>query len=267
MSPLCPYDYRAFIFLNTTSLLQNKIHFLVKNCSFIISDIMKKQPCLSSIYCFSAWIYFWLISILRIFFHSHAILLRIRFNLLHDLLLVCFFLFCFFVISDIGHLWKCAALGQLPSAFLYECGIQSMQQLHEKISDMNSRYYDLRGKIVKAERDRRPHRARGDVGTVQQVQAHPQTACQVKTGEAGTVRAAPQPGTDPLRRGGPVSERIEGQRRGNHPQSMVARNRPAGRRKAGGHHRHEGHAGGTESSGTTPQGRRPSGPAGTGQVP
>ena len=113
---------------------------------------MKKQPCLSSIYCFSAWIYFWLISILRIFFHSHAILLRIRFNLLHDLLLVCFFLFCFFVISDIGHLWKCAALGQHPSAFLYECGIQSMQQLHEKISDMNSRYYDLRGKIVKAER-------------------------------------------------------------------------------------------------------------------
>lgn len=31
-------------------------------------------------------------------------------------------------------------------------GIQSMQQLHEKIADMNSCYYDLRGKIVKAER-------------------------------------------------------------------------------------------------------------------
>ena len=27
-----------------------------------------------------------------------------------------------------------------------------MQQLHEKITDMNSRYYDLRGKIAKAER-------------------------------------------------------------------------------------------------------------------
>ena len=27
-----------------------------------------------------------------------------------------------------------------------------MQQRHEKIADMNSRYYDLRGKIVKAER-------------------------------------------------------------------------------------------------------------------
>ena len=31
-------------------------------------------------------------------------------------------------------------------------GIQSMQQLHEKIADMNTRYYDLRREIVKAER-------------------------------------------------------------------------------------------------------------------
>ena len=36
--------------------------------------------------------------------------------------------------------------------FLNANGIQSMQQLHEKISDMNSSYYDLRGKIVQAER-------------------------------------------------------------------------------------------------------------------
>ncbi len=36
--------------------------------------------------------------------------------------------------------------------FLNSNGIQSMQQLHEKIADMNSRYYDLRRKIVKAER-------------------------------------------------------------------------------------------------------------------
>ena len=27
-----------------------------------------------------------------------------------------------------------------------------MQQLHEKIADINTRYYDLRGEIVKAER-------------------------------------------------------------------------------------------------------------------
>ena len=37
-------------------------------------------------------------------------------------------------------------------SFLQANGIQSMQQLHEKIADINSRYYDLRGKIVKAER-------------------------------------------------------------------------------------------------------------------
>ena len=37
-------------------------------------------------------------------------------------------------------------------SFLQSNGIQSMQQLHEKISDLNSRYYDLRGEIVKAER-------------------------------------------------------------------------------------------------------------------
>ena len=36
--------------------------------------------------------------------------------------------------------------------FLQSNGIQSMQQLHDKIVDMNARYYDLRGKIVSAER-------------------------------------------------------------------------------------------------------------------
>lgn len=37
-------------------------------------------------------------------------------------------------------------------SFLQANGIQSMQQLHEKIADMNSPYYDLPRKIVKAER-------------------------------------------------------------------------------------------------------------------
>ena len=37
-------------------------------------------------------------------------------------------------------------------SFLQANGIQSMQQLHEKISDMNTRYYDLRREIVKVER-------------------------------------------------------------------------------------------------------------------
>lgn len=53
--------------------------------------------------------------------------------------------------------------------FLQSNGIQSMQQLHEKIVDMNARYYDLRGKIVSAER--REMRAAG-----QQAQGHPQAA-------------------------------------------------------------------------------------------
>ena len=35
-------------------------------------------------------------------------------------------------------------------SFLQANGIQSMQQLHEKIADLNSCYYDLRGNIVKA---------------------------------------------------------------------------------------------------------------------
>ena len=37
-------------------------------------------------------------------------------------------------------------------SFMQANGIQSMQQLHEKIADMNTRYYDLRREIVKAER-------------------------------------------------------------------------------------------------------------------
>ena len=44
---------------------------------------------------------------------------------------------------------------EIISAFLtgeFPFDIQSMQQLHEKIVDMNARYYDLRCKIVSAER-------------------------------------------------------------------------------------------------------------------
>ena len=37
-------------------------------------------------------------------------------------------------------------------AFLQSNGIESMEQLYEKVATMNSNYYDLRGKIVKTER-------------------------------------------------------------------------------------------------------------------
>ena len=38
-----------------------------------------------------------------------------------------------------------------------------MQQLHEKISDLNTRYYDLRGEIVKAERRMKALTERGEM--------------------------------------------------------------------------------------------------------
>ena len=47
--------------------------------------------------------------------------------------------------------------------FLQANGIQSMQQLHETIADMNSSYYDLRGKIVQAERRIAPLTERGEM--------------------------------------------------------------------------------------------------------
>ena len=49
---------------------------------------------------------------------------------------------------------KIRALQEIAAlfSFLQANGIQSMQQLHEKIADMNTRYYDLRREIVKAER-------------------------------------------------------------------------------------------------------------------
>ena len=37
-------------------------------------------------------------------------------------------------------------------SFMQANGIKTMQQLHDKIAEMNSSYYDLRGKIVQAER-------------------------------------------------------------------------------------------------------------------
>ena len=51
--------------------------------------------------------------------------------------------------SDFGELTSLT----VPYDLIVACLLYtSMQQLHEKIADMNSRYYDLRGKIVKAER-------------------------------------------------------------------------------------------------------------------
>src|SRR5699024_6947371 len=49
---------------------------------------------------------------------------------------------------------KIRALQESPAlfSFMQANGIKTMQQLHDKISDMNNSYYDLRGKIDQAER-------------------------------------------------------------------------------------------------------------------
>ena len=70
-------------------------------------------------------------------------------------------------------------------SFLQANGIQSMQQLHEKIADMNIRYYDLRGKIVKAERRIATLTERGEMWEQYNQYKAVQTACQ---GEAGEKR-------------------------------------------------------------------------------
>ena len=69
----------------------------------------------------------------------------------------------------------------------------------KKIADMNTRYYDLRGEIVKAERRIAVLTERGEMWAQynEYKTIHKQLA-KGKAGEAGTVRAAPQPGTDPL---------------------------------------------------------------------
>ena len=50
-------------------------------------------------------------------------------------------------------------------SFLQSNGIQSMEQLHEKLTEMNTQYYDLRGEIVKAERRIAALTERGEMWT------------------------------------------------------------------------------------------------------
>ena len=152
-------------------------------------------------------------------------------------------------------------------SFLQANGIQSMQQLHEKIADMNSRYYDLRGKIVKAERRIAILTERGEMWEQynQYKSIHKQLA-KVKPEKREQFEQRHSRELILYDAASPVSERTERQRRGNHPEGMAAGDRPADRRKADGHACHEIHAGGFESSGTAPQNRRAAVPTGTGQA-
>ena len=115
-------------------------------------------------------------------------------------------------------------------SFLQANGIQSMQQLHEKIADMNSRYYDLRGKIVKAER---------------------RIAILTERGEMWEQYNQYKPIHKQLAKVKPEKREQFEQRHS---------------RKADGHACHEIHEGGFESSGTAPQNRRAAVPTGKGQV-
>ena len=142
-----------------------------------------------------------------------------------------------------------------------------MQQLHEKIADMNSCYYDLRGKIVKAERRIAILTERGEMWEQynQYKSIHKQLA-KVKPEKREQFEQRHSRELILYDAAARYLKELKGQRRGNHPQGMAAGNRPAGRWKADGHACHEIHEGGFESSGTAPQNRRAAVPTGTGQV-
>ena len=105
-------------------------------------------------------------------------------------------------------------------SFLQANGIQSMQQLHEKIADMNSRYYDLRGKIVKAERRIATLTERGEMWEQynQYKSIHKQLA-KVKPEKREQFEQRHSRELILWRRSSPVSERTERQRRANHPKA------------------------------------------------
>ena len=143
-----------------------------------------------------------------------------------------------------------------------------MQQLHEKIADMNTRYYDLRREIVKAERRIAVLTERGEMwAQYNEYKAVHKQLARVK----------------------PEKRELFEQRHSRELILYDAADRYLKELKASGEELspkewrreidlltaqkqvdsidHEGHAGGTESHGTAPQGRRPTGPPGTGQVP
>lgn len=128
--------------------------------------------------------------------------------------------------------------------FLQSNGIQSMQQLREKVVDMNSHYYDLRGKIVGTERWIAP--------SPSAVQCGRSTTGTGVTSKTGTVRAAPQRGTGSL--WSRVSEGTESRRRGPYAQGMGAGSRPADHRKRGKYFADESYTGRIEGRRTAPQG-------------
>ena len=153
-------------------------------------------------------------------------------------------------------------------SFLQANGIQSMQQLHEKIADMNTRYYDLRGKIVKAERRIAVLTERGEMWAqynkyktvhkqLAKVKPEKRELFEQRHSRELILYDAAARYLKELKASG---EEITPKEWRREIDLLTAQ-------KAGGQHRHESYAGGAKSCGTAPQGRRPTGPAGTGQAP
>ena len=115
-------------------------------------------------------------------------------------------------------------------SFLQANGIQSMQQLHEKIADMNTRYYDLRREIVKAERRIAVLTERGEMWAQynEYKTVHKQLA-RVKPEKRELFEQRHSRELILYDAAARYLKELKGQRRGNHPEGMAAGDRPADR--------------------------------------
>ena len=152
-------------------------------------------------------------------------------------------------------------------SFLQANGLQSMQQLHEKIADMNSHYYDLRGKIVKAERRITTLTERGEMWEQynQYKSIHKQLA-KVKPEKREQFEQRHSRELILYDAAARYLKELKDSGEGITPKAWQREIDQLARRKADGHACHEIHEGGFESSGTAPQNRRAAVPTGKGQV-
>ena len=153
-------------------------------------------------------------------------------------------------------------------SFLQANGIQSMQQLHDKISDMNSSYYDLRREIVKAERRIAVLTERGEMwAQYNEYKAVHKQLAKVKPEKRELFEQRHSRELILYDAAARYLKELKASGEEITPKEWRREIDLLAAQKQGGQHRHEGHAGGTESRGTAPQGRRPTGPPGTGQAP
>ncbi len=132
---------------------------------------------------------------------------------------------------------------------------------------MNTRYYDLRGEIVKAERRGRCPHERGEMwAQYNKYKAVHKQLAKVKPEKRELFEQRHSRELILYDAAARYLKELKDSGEGDNPEGMAAGDRPAGRWKADGHACHESHAGGFESSGTAPQNRRAAVPTGKGQV-